>query len=366
MPLQNTKTEYGTVTKIFHWTIALLVITLLIVGLTMGELKDMSLKITVINLHKSLGITVLFLILCRFAWHLVSKRPEPVAGLTAWEKRLSRLLHDAFYLLLVAMPLTGWMLSSSFGRPVHVFGLPALPDLVPKDPAAGKIFASRHELIGYIIMGAVALHVAAALKHHFIDKDDVLRRMLPVILFCITLLLPLPALAVQQWNVIHEKSSISFHPKQMGTPFDGAFDRFPTTIFFDPDHLSDSKVTAEIDITSAHTGAPDRDDNMKGKDWFDAKQFPTAKFESKSIRKTGENAYEAEGTLTIRDVAVPVTLPFKLVISKNEAGDVSAVMDGSITLDRSKFKLGVGQWADTSLVANEVPVDIHLYALANK
>jgi polyisoprenoid-binding protein YceI len=191
--------------------------------------------------------------------------------------------------------------------------------------------------------------------------------MLPLAAFLALFLFATPAAAdAQNWNMIHSKSTITFRPKQMGTEFKGTFDTFSAVIAFDPNNLAASKAVIDVQIGTAHTGAPDRDQNLKGKDWLDVAQFPDAVFETKSFQKTGENAYTAEGTLTIRNISLPVTLPFKLDIAKNAAGNETATMDGTVTLDRSKFQIGTGQWADTSIIANEVPVDIHVVALSTK
>ena len=362
MSLKNTVTEYGAVTKIFHWTIALLVICLLIVGLTMDELPMGSLKLEVYTLHKSFGMTVLALMIGRICWHIYNRRPDEVAGLPRWQKIAAQAVHYSLYLLLLAQPLTGWLLSSAAGRPVSFFGLFTLPDLVPVDKAASKIYAERHETIGYLIMIVVGLHVAAALKHHFIDKDIVLKRMMPVLAFAAMSFFVTPASAdIPHWSLVHGKSSITFRPKQMGTEFKGTFDVFSAVIAFDPDNLAESKASIHIQLGTAHTGAPDRDGNLKGKEWLDVARFPEAKFETKSIQKAGANTYKAEGTLTIRNISLPVTLPFTLVITSGEGGKI-ATMDGTVILDRSKFQIGTGQWADTSIIANEVPVDIHVEA----
>jgi len=366
MNFRNSEFEYGSVTKAFHWITALVVIGLIIVGLTMED-YPLSIKLTAYNLHKSFGILVLFLILARIVWHFSSHTPQAVETLKPSEKFLSKALHYSFYALLIAMPLTGWIFSSYGGRPVNVFGLFILPDLVSQDKEMGKLFKEAHEIIGYLIMAGLALHVAAAFKHHLIDKDRVLRRMLPLAVF-LAFLLPAPthadgADAVRKWNVLRDQSSITFRPKQMGTEFKGTFGLYKPDIAFDPDNLAASKVIVEIDLASAHTQAPDRDEALKGKDWFDVTQFPAAKFETTAFRKTGDKTFEADATVTIRNISVSITLPFTLDITKRPVDGDKAVVDGTVTLDRSKFQLGIGQWVDTSVIANEVPIDIHITAV---
>jgi cytochrome b561 len=364
MPIKNTESQYGSVTKSLHWITALLVIGLLAVGLYMSDLPTSPDKFKIYGLHKSFGITVLTLTLCRILWHVISKKPDAVATLKPWEKRLSKIIHAVLYISLIAMPLTGWLRSSAGNFPINVFGLFVLPHLISPDKELAEIFKELHESIGTVIMITVGLHIAGALKHYFLDKDIVLRRMLPALLL---VLFSAPAFAAGvKWDVMPEKSSITFKAKQLGAEFGGSFDRFTADINFDPDNLSASAVHAEVDISSVNTQAADRDANIKGREWFDAAQFPVARFETTEIRKTGDRAYEASANLTIRDVTLPVILPFTLDIAAESGKESVAIMDGSVVLDRSKFKLGSGSWANTDVIANEVPVYIHVTAHRGK
>jgi cytochrome b561/polyisoprenoid-binding protein YceI len=315
------------------------------------------------GLHKSFGVTVLILVTLRIIWHIKSRRPKAVDTLPRRDQIAAAIMHYFLYALMIAMPLSGWLMSSAYGRSVSFFGLFTLPDLIGKDVEVGKILSSRHALIGYIIMGAVALHAGAALWHHFIKKDIVLKRMLPL-LAAAALLVPATCFAEAiKWTVSHTKSSITFRPKQMGQEFNGTFGTFSADIAFDPENLAESKAVVTIQLATAHTGAADRDENLKSPDWFDIVQFPEAQFETTAIKKTGEGAYVADGTLTIKGVQQPVSLPFTLTIGKNESGLREAVMDGTVVLERLAFNVGIGQWAEVSIIANEVPVDVRLVAV---
>ena len=169
--------------------------------------------------------------------------------------------------------------------------------------------------------------------------------------------LPAPALA-KKWEMIAEKSSITFHGKQMGTEFDGFIKFFTPEIYFDESNLEQSKVIVDIDINSIDAKDAERNKSIKGPDWFKTDEFPTARFESEKFAKTGENAFTADATLTIRGVAVPVQFPFTLTHQAVGFGQDRAIVTGSVTLDRSKFQLGQGDWADPSVIANEVQVDV--------
>lgn len=364
MPLFNTPTSYGAVTKAFHWLMAVIMIMLLVMGLSMDDIKNLTDKLWVYGLHKSLGITILALVFLRAAWHVYSRRPDPVETLSKLNRLGAAAMHYALYVLMVLMPLSGWAMSSAAGRPVQFFGLFTLPDFVAADPALAKILRERHEQIGTLIIACLALHAGAALWHHFIVKDGTLKRMLPALALFMLIAAPAQALA-PSWNLQHEQSALTFRPKQMGQEFKGSFGTYSAAINFSPDDLANSKVVVVVQIGTAVTGAPDRDANLKGAEWFDVVKFPEAKFESTSFRKTGDNAYIASGTLTIRDVSLPLDLPFTLTI-KDGPDTRTATMDATVVIDRSKYKIGVGQWADTSIIANEVPVDIHVVALGGR
>jgi polyisoprenoid-binding protein YceI len=173
---------------------------------------------------------------------------------------------------------------------------------------------------------------------------------------------PLPA--AQKWDVLADKSSIIFHGKQMGADFEGAISKFTPEIYFDENHLDQSKVTVDIDMNSIDGKDPERNKSIKGSDWFDTERFPTARFETTKFTKTGEHAFTADANLTIHGITIPVQLPFKLEYQAVGFGQDRVIMTGSITLDRSKFQLGQGDWADPSVIANEVPVDVKVTATA--
>lgn len=177
--LKNTADSYGCVSKSLHWIVGLLIIALFVVGLIMGELPNGPDKMNVYALHKSFGIVVLFLAFLRLSWRFSGGVPLPLPNHQAWEKQLAKVTHVALYALMFAIPMTGWVMSSSFGYSVSVFGLFTLPDLVPKNPEFAEQVAEAHEVLAFSVIGLAGLHAAGAFKHHFIDKDSTLKRMLP-------------------------------------------------------------------------------------------------------------------------------------------------------------------------------------------
>lgn len=179
MPLYNTSKTYGTLAKSLHWLIGLLIIGMLAVGLYMVGLPVSPDKFKLYGLHKSIGITVLALVALRLIWKWINESPLLPDALTLWEKRLAKLGHFALYILMFAMPLSGWAMSSAAGLPVSVFGLFTLPDLVAPDKTLKANLQQVHETLAWALMAMIGLHVLAALLHHFYYKDKVLLRMLP-------------------------------------------------------------------------------------------------------------------------------------------------------------------------------------------
>jgi cytochrome b561 len=177
--LRNTLTSYGSVAKFLHWLMALVIIGLLCVGLYMSDLENSPDKFKLYGLHKSFGITALALVALRLLWKARNIQPPLPETMRRIEKFLAHAGHFALYACIIVMPLSGWSMSSAAGIPVSVFGLFTLPDLVSPDKHLAHRFGMLHEYTGYLLILLIALHVLAALTHHFYYKDNVLTRMLP-------------------------------------------------------------------------------------------------------------------------------------------------------------------------------------------
>ena len=169
--------------------------------------------------------------------------------------------------------------------------------------------------------------------------------------------LPTMSAAAATWKLDPDKSKLGFSGIQTGTKFQGVFTRYEAAIEFDPDHLETSRITVSVDLASATTTDKQRDTALPGKDWFDVARFSTAKFDTREINRKGTDAYEALGTLTLRGVTAPLTLPFTLVIDGR-----SAHAKGHVELNRHTFGIGQGPWATDQWVAFEVGVDIDVAA----
>lgn len=168
--------NYNAGSKVFHWSVALLILGLLIVGFWMGEF-DAPFKYEVYGIHKALGMAVLVLGVLRIIWKIVTKSPKSLESHEKWEKVLSKSIHGVLFLLVVAMPLSGWVMSSAGGHPISFFGLFEFPSIVEKNREIGRAANQAHELIAYALLLCVGLHIVGALKHHVIDKDETLKRM---------------------------------------------------------------------------------------------------------------------------------------------------------------------------------------------
>jgi cytochrome b561 len=180
MALRNTTVRWGALAQAFHWTI----VALLILQVTLAEMADDLpngvRKLTLLARHKSVGITILTLVILRLTWRWLNREhPQLPGNLKPYERRLAHFTHAALYVLLFAMPLSGWMMSSARGFPVSWFGFFTLPDLVPKSRPLYDALMMTHHTLAAVLFVVVGLHVAGALKHHFVHRDDVLRRMLP-------------------------------------------------------------------------------------------------------------------------------------------------------------------------------------------
>ncbi len=176
---RNTAQKFGIIHQSLHWIIAILVIAMICVGLYMEEMENGPKLFKIYALHKSVGITVLALVVLRLIWVLSSKHPQSLPNHRAWEKFLAKAIHGLLYVALLAMPLSGWIMSSAKGFSVSVFGLFTLPDLVHPDKGLAQFAVGVHEYAAWILIAMIALHVAGALKHHIIDRDDTLKRMIP-------------------------------------------------------------------------------------------------------------------------------------------------------------------------------------------
>ena len=180
MAIRSDATHWGSLAKFFHWAVVLLILAQGILGLVMVELPKRPDVIAVYTFHKSLGLTILALAMLRLGWRLFDRRPDEPPTVPHWQAIAARLGHAVLYVLLFAVPLSGWMFDSLGGlRKLVWWGVLEMPKLAAPDKGLASIAEDVHEALFWILVAVAAGHAAAALWHHFHDRDAVLRRMLP-------------------------------------------------------------------------------------------------------------------------------------------------------------------------------------------
>jgi cytochrome b561 len=179
MSFRNTKSSWGSLSKTLHWLVVLLIITQWAIAQRADSLPLGLAKLEALAWHKSVGITVLMLAVIRLLWRWMNPVPDLTAETQAWERVLAKLSHLLLYGLIFALPISGWLMSSAKNYPVSWFKLFQLPDLVKPGEQLFQQMRDLHHLLFGVLVVVALLHIAGALKHHFIDRNEVLRRMLP-------------------------------------------------------------------------------------------------------------------------------------------------------------------------------------------
>lgn len=383
MTLGNTPESWGAVSKLLHWAIVLMILGQFTLALLADRLPLGIEKIALLSRHKSLGITILGLALLRLAWRAAFPVPALPAHTKPVERSLARGTHVALYGLLIAMPLSGWLMSSARNFPVSWFGIVQLPDLISPGDAAYRAMHETHEAIAALLLLVALLHVAGALKHHFIYRDNVLRRMLPVVAVLSVLGCALataaapsavpaaaPAAAPKKLPTVAHKavptarflldpaaSALEFSFMQAGATSKGRFLKFSAELnWAGPTALDRSQLVVSVQSSSIDTQDTERDNLLRGSDLFASDRYPTARFVSSAFATTGPGRYAIRGTLTIRDRARPATLSDIELRFVTEAGREVAYLNGNATLRRLDFGVGQGEWQSTEWVGNEIRI----------
>jgi cytochrome b561 len=176
--MANSSPSYTRTAIGLHWLLALMIVGTFAVGLYMTSLPFSPQRVKLFNWHKWAGVVILSLSTARLLWRL-GHRPPADLPMPAWQRRSAHAAHRALYALFFAVPLVGWAYSSSAGFPIVLFGVLPLPDFVPVDRELSEAIKPFHGWLAYALAAVVVLHVAAALKHHFVDRDSTLARMRP-------------------------------------------------------------------------------------------------------------------------------------------------------------------------------------------
>lgn len=180
--LMNSLDRYGLISRLLHWLMAIMILAIIGLGAYMTDLdKGDALRLQLYGLHKSVGVTILVLAVIRIIWILISPPPPPPKALKPIEITIAKSVIGLFYLLMLATPLVGYLMTNTGGWAVSYFGLVDLPMLLGKNHGMHEIFEEAHAILAFSFLALIALHVAGALKHRFLSKDpdaDVLKRML--------------------------------------------------------------------------------------------------------------------------------------------------------------------------------------------
>lgn len=425
--------RYSRVAIGLHWLIALSIISMIPMGVWMAEaISDPEQQATayrVFQLHKSVGFLILALTVMRIVWRLTHPVPGLPRQMKGWEQFAARAVHVAFYVLMLAMPLTGWayvsagwavktdtalaVTTSWFG----LFNVPHLALIEQMTEAARRelAFASMgaHALMAKGAAALILLHIGAALKHQFYNRDGVLSQMVPGLpqgdeavadaprqpslwleaLVGAGLILSLGlagAIAAQPapmtdgqgagapvtvpvssevadvtpgaataWTIDAAQSTLTFEGAHAGAPFEGQFGDWQAQVWFDPQDLAGSKVVVTVMTASVKTGDATKDGSISGEDWFNPAAYPTARFEASAFKALGSNRYEAQGRLRIKALTLPVVLPFTYDRTGNQA-----VVEGAVELDRTAFGLGMASDASGAWVSKAINVRVKVTASA--
>jgi cytochrome b561/polyisoprenoid-binding protein YceI len=413
--------RYSAAAILLHWLLAALLLFQLALGWRMEALGQGAAAFTAFQLHKSVGIAILLLSLARLGLRLVVPPPAPLPDKPV-NLLLSKAVHWLFYLVMIGGPLSGWIIASTarIKVPTLLFGVLPWPHL-PLGRAWHEPAEALHGALGWLLAGLFVLHVAGALRHHWL-REDLIGRMLPAGwsqwrtqsiavaaalaalggAFALGQAQPFgakpaapqaPGAAVPTATALPEPAPsptatptetpsaepseapseavampaavwqvepggrLSFRADYSGSPVDGSFKRWDASIKFSPDDLAGSSIRVSVDLGSVDTADADRDENLRSDGFFDVAAHPRAVFSSRAIRHRGGDRYEAAGTLAMHGASVPLTLPFTVTIDGSRAN-----ASGSARLSRTAFGVGSGQWADTGAIADAVAVNFRLKA----
>jgi cytochrome b561 len=179
MPIRNSAERYGAIAQLLHWLIVALLGVQVTTALLADDLPLGVQKLVMLGRHKSFGMTIFGLAVLRLLWRLANPTPALPLTLKPYERGLARVTHVLLYVLLFAMPLSGWIMSAAKNYPVSWFHLFTWPNPVAPNKHLAEFMVDMHETLAYVLLVTASLHILAALKHHFVLKDNVLKRMLP-------------------------------------------------------------------------------------------------------------------------------------------------------------------------------------------
>ncbi|MBP6678010.1 MAG: cytochrome b/b6 domain-containing protein [Paracoccus sp.] len=402
--MRNTTRAYGWAARAFHWTVAVLILTALGLGLYADSLPrggedQLQAIFAAFSIHKTAGVAVLIIASARILWTLCQIRPRPLHPERRLETLLAETVHWALWIGMIIMPLSGWLLHSAapggFSRILWPLGQ-RLP-MVPEDAALAEGFARFHEAGWWVLGGLIALHVAGALKHALIDRDHTFARMagnpdrLPeppahqmspglqhLLAACAAVAIwgglvavtgqaeaeaePAATATASQtaaasgWAV--QQGTLDIQVKQGGNDVAGQFAKWQAAIDYAPETQT-GRIDVTIDIASLTLGSVTG--TATGPDFLNAAAHPTASFKAEILPPAAEGQpHTARGTLTIAGKSTEAELPFALTLAED-----TATASGTMQVDRRDFGIGAG-YADESTVGFAVAISFDLTAARQK
>ena len=180
IPLRNTANRYGLISQLFHWLVVGLILFQYVWAWRIDNAEGFRLRLELVTQHKTIGMVVLGLAVLRLVWRLFNKPPPLPAGMARWEVLSAQAGHALLYGLIFALPLSGWLYSSAAGLGDFWWGPVSFPSLVASSEVLEDRFGLLHQVLGVSLAVVAAVHLVAALRHHFFLKDTVLKRMLPI------------------------------------------------------------------------------------------------------------------------------------------------------------------------------------------
>lgn len=388
--------EFTLIAKVLHWAVAgMIVLQFVLAKLAeRAEESDSALReLALLANHKSVGITILALAIMRLIWRKKNAPPALPISVPSWQTTASQISHWSLYVLIIALPITGWLMSSASAYSVSWFNLVQLPDFVPPNPELKETFEAIHETLAKILFMIASVHILAAIKHAVIDKDGVLRRITSTASLGIFVAIigvgivtlgragtstsnatppststetenPAEIARIESslpaWDIDYSTSFIRFIGDQAGAAFVGEWQTFDAKLHFSTDALADSNFDVTIHTADVETEDDDRDATLAEPEWFDVSHFPEAYYRAALFREDGSSGFVATGHVTIKGITTPVNLKFTV----EEIGN-QRVLIGTTNLQRLELGIGTGEWEDTAWVSNDVIVNVHIEASIN-
>ncbi len=393
--------RYSAIAIGLHWAIAVLLVGNIFLAWNMEDSNHQPVE-DLFQLHKSIGITVLFLSIARLIWRLLNPPPALPDDMKSIEKKASHFVHIVFYVAMIAIPLSGWILvsASKFSVSTVLFGtvswphLPFLPEL--SDQAKDLLYIPVefiHSKFAWVVIILLGLHVAGAIKHQFAGEDGVLKRMIPglfgsvrppeptrgawmtfgtaIVLFLAIAAIPLLGSASTNadtatqassessdtnWVVDQDQSFIRFSGTHNGKDFEGEVEDWSAAIRFDQDDLDDASVKVTVSSGSVNAGQKLYNDTLRAREWLFVSEHPTLTVELTNFQESGDG-YQADATISLKESELIVPFEFTL-----EDGDSGTVMTGSTTLDRTALNLGLSSDPDAKWVSQTIDIAVKVVA----